>query len=85
MKNFKQITDNRYNEYPINDDLEITRYVGAIRTVINCPQGHASTAEWRGINNIYDQNVKLSYVHFQFTCSRIEHLVKWIGLSDLTL
>ena len=23
MKNFKQITDNRYNEYPINDDLEI--------------------------------------------------------------
>ena len=45
MKNFKQITDNRYNEYPINDDLEITLYVGAIRTVINCPQGHASTAE----------------------------------------
>ena len=40
MKNFKQITDNGYNECPINDDLETTLYVDAVRTVIKCPWSH---------------------------------------------
>ena len=40
MKNFKQITDNGYNECPINDDLETTLYVGAIRTVLKRPRSH---------------------------------------------
>ena len=30
MKNFKQITDNRCNECPINDDLEKTLYDDAM-------------------------------------------------------